>query len=825
MRRGNKSHKVPNVKLRPGDPVQPLRRINPDDDDPSSDDLLVQDSQAYDTSTIVCPRPFAGLYICASGIDKSLIFPKAEQLGAACISAFTDRVTHLVASEHGSAKYKCALERKIPILQPSWVTSSYDIWLRGDDVDVAESLEKYRLPIFQGVNVCPSGIDDTQRRTQIHKLIVKEEGAYSRDLVRPVVVTHLLCSGDQITDKMRYAEKFNQRKEAKIHIVWEEWFWDCLDFGGRFDEAAYLIQEPRPERKSLTMPPISPPTSTAALIPSKNIYQKPSDVDEEIASINRPPAVALKFWDSLLKPRGIEITSKGTMLKSPSKANSEVRPLPVRPPSPIERQPLAKTTSVLHASEFRRANSFVSHSSSQVKRPFQRAPSKLDGPMASPGAGPSQIPDVVTSERSIFSGLRFRLLGEAKQEHVRSAIQGGGGMVVTGDQKTVDFIIVRLVTGSKLYREEYDEDEKSKYRTECWLEQCIHEDRLCEADEHVAYLPLGIDIPIIGAEEIRLSFSGLDDSEQCFLRRLFKALGITLPPTFSKHSTHLLCPSRTGLKFNKAAEWGVPVVDMQWLKDIATTGQIPHHAELVSKVDKGKAKAEEAMAISRSRSPPIRDTEMFSDKPNDDGPPTTPSTPGHNDSPRRSNVSLQAMSSLEYITRPNSQLKPRSPTPDLVELQRGRKRDKDLVIPSSNSPSPLKGSASSTSPLKGPSKDMAKALQDGITNLLVLGKGKRPSEDDMEGNRGGKRARPQRPKLQPHSRQPSIKHPPPKPQFEYDLSTDLLGVEQESMQLRYEDPDEELQRQKLLKLAGVPSAGGSKVKEKTRRKSQRLSGS
>lgn len=49
---------------------------------------------------------------------------------------------------------------------------------------------------------------------------------------RPVKVTHLLCSGDDVTDKMKYAEKFNQRGESDIKLVWEEWFWDCVNFGG-----------------------------------------------------------------------------------------------------------------------------------------------------------------------------------------------------------------------------------------------------------------------------------------------------------------------------------------------------------------------------------------------------------------------------------------------------------------------------------------------------------------------------------------------------------------------------------------------------------------
>jgi len=50
-----------------------------------------------------------------------------------------------------------------------------------------------------------------------------------------VRVTHLLCSGNGETDKMHYARKFNERGEADIKLVWEEWFWDSLDFGGACD--------------------------------------------------------------------------------------------------------------------------------------------------------------------------------------------------------------------------------------------------------------------------------------------------------------------------------------------------------------------------------------------------------------------------------------------------------------------------------------------------------------------------------------------------------------------------------------------------------------
>jgi hypothetical protein len=82
------------------------------------------------------------------------------------------------------------------------------------------------------VILSPSGIVDITRRTLINKLLSKQEGEYVKNLERPVKVTHLLCSGDEKTDKMRYAEKFNSRGEANIRLVWEEWFWDSIEFGG-----------------------------------------------------------------------------------------------------------------------------------------------------------------------------------------------------------------------------------------------------------------------------------------------------------------------------------------------------------------------------------------------------------------------------------------------------------------------------------------------------------------------------------------------------------------------------------------------------------------
>ncbi|KAJ3473753.1 hypothetical protein NLI96_g12842 [Meripilus lineatus] len=157
-RRTNKSHKVPNVKLRPAQPSKPstsstskktkytskksavdLARSRTEDSGFDSD----QETSYIDH----VPRPFKGVILCATGIsDKTAVFKQAIELGAQPIADLTDKVTHLIALGPGSPKYRCALETRIPIMHPSWITESYNIWLKGDDVDFEEVREYRSLP-------------------------------------------------------------------------------------------------------------------------------------------------------------------------------------------------------------------------------------------------------------------------------------------------------------------------------------------------------------------------------------------------------------------------------------------------------------------------------------------------------------------------------------------------------------------------------------------------------------------------------------------------------------------------------------------------------
>ncbi|TFY58573.1 hypothetical protein EVG20_g8092, partial [Dentipellis fragilis] len=485
-RRSNKSHRVPNVKLRPAQPSSSSRRV-PSPPPRTSSPIYGNEPECsfYDP----CPRPFKGVVLCATGVDKSLIFGKASELGATTTLDFTDRVTHLIADAHGGAKYTCALSRQIPIMKPEWILDSFDIWQRGDDVDLDESVAEHRLPIFSDVVLCLSGIEDMERRTEINRIVTAQQGSYVKVIERPVRVTHLLCSGDgeNETDKMRYARKFNERGEAKIWLVWEEWFWDSLEFGGRFSEEAYKVDQPRPERKqppAQKQPinvPDSEPTSAQPDVPAsslppnaankKNTANQDPDEEETARAKRVLPAVTLRVWESLLGPRGF-VRVDGQLVRntpsaspSPEKDKGKGKERQRQPePEPELENTSRRGRSAL--STFTRTNSFApvrpGSAASAVRQPFRRQPSSglalglgsQSRASIEPASAKADVRSNDSSTASLFVGLRFRARGEARCKVVRDAVENGGGTWVEsgeddGDGEDEDYVIVRLVRDHK----------------------------------------------------------------------------------------------------------------------------------------------------------------------------------------------------------------------------------------------------------------------------------------------------------------------------------------------------------------------------------------
>ena len=230
-------------------------------------------------------------------------------------------------------------------------------------------------------------------------------------------------------------------------------------------------------------------------------------------------------------------------------------------------------------------------------------------------------------------------------------------------------------------------------------------------------------------------------------------------PTFNRATTHLLCPSAVGAKYDKARVWGTPVVDMRWLSHIAKNGALPphgmflvpdSHAPDAGASDVNMMQEEGTTTSSQSMqpavTPPPEATQPHADSanqgvsfgrpklhhsPDEVIPSSSPTHPPASSPPSSSHLppsSLSAHPSLALSSHSSGNTStPGGDTDDDEAAQR---------VPSSNTPSPLKLSQAQTDPA-------ARALHESISNLL----GKRNAgaiaiEGHAETPRRRKRARP-----------------------------------------------------------------------------------
>lgn len=217
------------------------------------------------------------------------------------------------------------------------------------------------------------------------------------------------------------------------------------------------VDGPLAPPKSSSPPPDNSPRATPPPSSSQPSNQALTidPTEEEIASVKkRVPHETLKLWENLLGPRGFEIVD-GKLTRTPSKhrASADHGQISLSPTKPKTR--LVNTTengSML--SNFKRTNSFAVKPKGDWRRqPFTRVAAAgtpatlltLQRDAEQTGASGCKSTAEPARKEGIFSGKKFRALGEANADNVKSVVEGEDGFWITDGLEDVDFIIVRLV--------------------------------------------------------------------------------------------------------------------------------------------------------------------------------------------------------------------------------------------------------------------------------------------------------------------------------------------------------------------------------------------
>lgn len=162
--------------------------------------------------------------------ERDRLYELIQLMGGIVMKDFTSSVTHLVAGEVGSKKYRVACSFNKPILLPQWVYKCWELCRDKHICATDEEFMEYLCPIFKGITLCVTGID-AEKRKEIKKLVAQHGGTYSGEL-NMNTCTHLLVDTPR-GEKYEFARRWN------LHCVCTQWFYDSIQTGFCLEESNY----------------------------------------------------------------------------------------------------------------------------------------------------------------------------------------------------------------------------------------------------------------------------------------------------------------------------------------------------------------------------------------------------------------------------------------------------------------------------------------------------------------------------------------------------------------------------------------------------------
>lgn len=90
-------------------------------------------------------------------------------MGAQIKLDLTSDVTHLIVGSTNSAKYRYVAKARedVKALFPEWIHALQKVWMQGEDVNLSELEDEWRLPTFHGLKICLTGFDNRTVATSI----------------------------------------------------------------------------------------------------------------------------------------------------------------------------------------------------------------------------------------------------------------------------------------------------------------------------------------------------------------------------------------------------------------------------------------------------------------------------------------------------------------------------------------------------------------------------------------------------------------------------------------------------------------------------------
>ncbi|KAL6163554.1 protein kinase activating protein dpb11 [Exserohilum turcicum] len=509
--------------------------------------------------------PLAGAILCCTSIapeQRAQLAHIGGEMGATIKLDLTSDVTHLIVGSLDSAKYRYVAKSRddVKVLSPAWVEALREVWVSGDDVDVAALEKAHQMPTFFGLKICLTGFDDPEQRRSIQEAVVAHGAEYHGDLTKSV--THLIAAAPS-------GKKYEHALSWRMKIVSLEWFEQSLERGMALDEALYSPTIPVEER-------------------GQGAWDRREPISPAVGKRTRDaePSQALNPFRRKLR------RSASTKFGS----QSEALWAGITAPS-FERQVVEDewTEDTIAKQQSMRASPRIQTPASPHKDASAHAHHALTAsnpvdPADSHEPPLPRQPDEALSHHGIFQGRIVCPHGfdAEKTSILRQHLESNGARVI----RTIDlnnspldllkpgYLVIPHDTEVDLTALPDQAGAHLSLVTNWWVERCLYGKRLVDPADDVLSRPFQR-LSISGFSGLTINSTGFSGIELLHVTKVVTLMGASYDEQLSAKTSVIICnpPTMNSPKLKFAAEKRIPAVHVNWLWECLRSGRLQSYAE------------------------------------------------------------------------------------------------------------------------------------------------------------------------------------------------------------------------------------------------------
>ncbi|UPX15095.1 protein kinase activating protein dpb11 [Ascochyta rabiei] len=499
--------------------------------------------------------PLTGAILCCTALpheQRAQLSAIGAQMGATIKLDLTSDVTHLVAGNTDSAKYRyvAKLREDVKVLSPSWLEALRDVWMEGDDdMDVAGLEKQYRLPTFFGLKICLTGFDNPEQRKHIQDTVDQNGAEYHGDLTKNV--THLIAAAPT-------GKKYEHALNWRMKIVTLEWFHQSLDRGMVLEETLYNPTLPTEERgKDAWIRIQSPPP---ALGKRTRVAEQPQPLNPLRRKLRRAASTKLgiqsdAIWAGITTPS----FDQGKIEQDEWREDNLFKQTTPHSDTPVQQE----DTAVARAAE-----------AEGISAP-ERAAAVLPQP---PGLDPDE---------GIFHNLIVVTHGfdQDKTNILQNHLEKNGARVSSSTDLD-RFSAEELKHGYLVIPHDVEVDAVSgslpgragtitNLVTNWWVERCLYGKRLVDPTDDVLSRPFD-KLSINGFSGLTVNSTGFSGIELLHVTKAVTLMGATYDEQLHAKTSVIVCNSRRPAphKLKFATDRRIPAVHADWLWQCLHTGAL-----------------------------------------------------------------------------------------------------------------------------------------------------------------------------------------------------------------------------------------------------------